>query len=352
MASKRKTTDIVAFVESISPCKQKSVRIKLQVGENTTKKAICFDLKKLTKFHEKKKSCEPLKLTNVLIENASPSTPNFAEIIINSACEIIEPQPKDITFGRREPELLITDINNLKQTMENELVSVQGKVTIDPLKETRIVSSFGRNCKISDNNFISDHTATIHLTLWNEWIDEFADKFAAGTNKFKLFNVLLKYFDGKGLYVSTCSDTFTELYNTEDEITVELPGQSSLEVEVMTIDEIDTVGRFVYGYVCSKCSKTIAPSKNSIVRCAVCATSQKADRLEQTMKVEVGCSVLPTNPYVIAYGDLLMLWPVVRVDCVFSIDETQVTEQILNSKNLKIQVNHQTRTIMACQTCD
>ena len=323
----------------------KNLSVKLQVDENTTKRAICYDMNKVTKLQQKKSSCEPLKLKNVLIEKPSCSNPNFAEIIINSSCEITEPLPADVTFKRNEPPLTITALDDLDQSKIDELVSLKGRVSLGGDDHIRVVTSFGRKCKLSDS-FISDQSKTMPITLWNESICYFNQKAEEGLHHFKIFNLIVKYYDSKGLYLSTCSDTFAEEFEPDENIVPNLPNVVS--EERLTITEFDTVGKFVYGFICKKCFKIIVAggTKTIVVRCSSCGTSYKSDKLQRVMKVEVGSPDLEENPYIINHCDLIKIWPdIMDGEDMFSLNENNLTERILTSIDIKVLADHRNHVL-------
>ena len=174
MAVNRKDKDIVAFISNMSPSKQSSVRMSLQVGPNAVKKAICFDLSKLATFKKKHLSGEPVKIANCMVQE--PSNKNFAAIIINSKSRLYEPQPNDIQFERTEQKLEITNIGDIGREMVGHLVSVKGKLKIE--NKVRIIQSSynSTDSKISSDNVIADETAMMQFTLWDHWIQLFQDK--------------------------------------------------------------------------------------------------------------------------------------------------------------------------------
>ena len=109
--------------------------------------------------------------------------------------------------------------------------------------------------------------------------------------------------------MSTCSDTFAEAYAIGKDVSPEFPNQSNQD-ELITITVFDTVGRFMYEYICSRCLKTIVTGTGNtvVVRCSSCGTFHELQKLQQTMKVEVETSDLPDYLRVLDYYDLMKLY--------------------------------------------
>ena len=185
MASKRKTTDIVAYVKHISPRKEQSFRLSLQTDEGTVKKAICFDLKKLPMLKDRKQLYEMVKLNKVVVDK--PTNAHFAEIVINSLSEITDPQPAEVNFARTEPVLDIVSIESIQEVMIGELKCVEGVITLGPAVKS--VQTNGRWVDVLEGNYVTDQSGLIALTLWQEWINFFRDRVENGSVHFKV-NIL------------------------------------------------------------------------------------------------------------------------------------------------------------------
>ena len=193
--SKRKTSDVVGFVDQVSPSKKPPFRFVIQTGENTTKKAICFDITKLNDFKKKQDSCEPVKILDVVLQEAVKES--HAEIVVNTYSRLKDPTPADINFPRKEVVLDVDTIIDVKEKDVGVLVSVIGKLDVSRSREKN-VPSYGR---LTENNFISDQTATIPLTMWGDWIDYFGVKIAEENVHFKFYNFQVKHFDPIGKYL-------------------------------------------------------------------------------------------------------------------------------------------------------
>ena len=338
MSTKREERDIVAFVANLSPTKQNSARVSLQVGSESIKKGIIFDLSKLPVFKEKLQSGEPLKILNCVIDKVQ--NPNYAEVIINDSSKVVNPQPGDVSFERKEPKLVILKVKDLDKRMTNQLVSVAGKVVPCPSK-FRIVESFGKQKKLTDQNLFADDTGSISLTLWEEWINYFDDN----GDYFKLFNVVVKFYNDQ-LYLSTCSQSFAEVY--EDCVEVAIPG-SDVDVNIVKILEFDSVGKFQYYLNCCKCNKQIVPTSGTIAKCNNCGFSMKTSKLSKSLIIPVSCIAEFTGQFFIDFNDLAAYTQAFdSSDNVFTVDEDKVVNFILNVTSQYFECNARKRTLKFC----
>ena len=180
--SKRKVTDIVAYVNTVSPQKKKSFKMQVQLAEGV-KKAICFDTTKINQLKTVKQSSEAIKFENAIIEEQSGNS-NFADIIINKSTKIVTPQPSEVTFKKSDVIYQIIPIKAIDQSMDGELVSVEGMITLS--EETKQIEKFGKTLTLSDKNYFTDKSATIRLTLWDEWIAYFKEQNELGIKTFKV----------------------------------------------------------------------------------------------------------------------------------------------------------------------
>ena len=337
---KRNLCDLVAYVTQISPAKKaKSARLKLQIGDNEVKRAVCFDMSKMETLRQKKVSCEPMKLQNVVIDKQS--NPLFAEYIINTKTTITNPQPNEVAFPHNEPVLATLAINHIDLSKVGEVVSVRGLVT-DRHRKLRVAEVFNRNSNISDNNFISDPTGTVSFTMWDQWIQYFDDEKEKGNTHFLLFNLLVKEFDSK-LYLTTFSDTFVEIDSSPIDFDANIPPVIEDEEHVL-LPSFDIVGKFRYSYLCLKCGKNINININSnIVKCKMCHAMQRSNNLEKSLDVEVGSGMLGVKMFTISYENISRIWPVVSgiVD-LFDVDEAAITNVLLSAQDIAVIVNNET----------
>ena len=160
-----------------------------------------------------------MKLVNVVVDK--PINPNFSESVINSRTDIKQPQPTETTFQRQEPVLTLTTVNLVQQKEVNNLVFVEGVVTLRSNNKSTEV--FGKPTDLSENNYITDHTGNVSLTVWEEWISFFKDNADQNVKHFKPFNLIVKYYVSKGIHVSTCRETFADRSTPTKEIQVEVP---------------------------------------------------------------------------------------------------------------------------------
>ena len=242
--SKRKVVDIVGYVDHISPRKEKSFRFTIQCGKNDIKKATCFDNSKLNELTRSQESCEPIKMVNVVSQEVVKDS--HAEIIVNSSTALTKPRPSDLDFDRSEQILQTTTIDALHKSKVGQLVSVAGKMDLSKGKLKEVIC-FGSTNTVMENAYIYDESGVITIHFWNEWIKYINKKIEEHASSFVLHNVMLKYFDATGLYLSTCSATYlkTSLATFE---TKELPLEN--DPSEVTLVTIRSVKQITYCYVC------------------------------------------------------------------------------------------------------
>ena len=328
MEAKRKEADVVAFITNINSPRKTSLRFTLQTDAETTKRTILFDMSQAAKVREKHSSGEPIKIKRALLEQ--PTNKNFAEIVVNSRSVIEDPQPEDVNFARKEALLKITKISDIPSKCPDEMISVQGKLTFS--SKIRLVQSYGKQTKLAEENYISDNTGTVKLTLWENWINEFE---TAGGKFIKIFNLVVKEFEGKK-YLATSVDTFmTELENPIENVVIKIPNQ----VKEVVIKEVTGVGKFNYTMMCPTCQKQNPAKVDPIVTCNHCEFSSKANRFQKTLLIPIISDELEEKVH-IDYENLVIKYPRLSSKDIFRVDEQRIKETLFSIKNESVIVEN------------
>ena len=77
----------------------------------------------------------------------------------------------------------------------------------------------------------------------------------------------------------------------------------------------------------------------------MCGVSQKSQQLNKSIDVELYSSDLELDvSYTMVYNSMVSVWPSLKFDDIFKVDETACIKQILEAEKIKVNVNHEKRT--------
>ena len=170
------------YVHDLSPTIKRSraksfpyFNFSLQVETAMKRRAVCYDTSKHKILKGYQESREPISLQNVT-EKRSLTDPSLSDLILNKRSRIEAANNNDIGFEFQEdppaPAQQLTSIYDVTSLGENELVSVQGILTLRADSVQQVVMKDGFLVPMLDRCTITDDTATIRLTLWGNVIEE------------------------------------------------------------------------------------------------------------------------------------------------------------------------------------
>ena len=96
--AKRRTTDLFRYIHGMSPQKaNKSFYFRIQTDKfGDLKKAICFDKEMFSSLRDKRLSGEPVKISDVVLQDKTDS--RFPEVIVNISSKITEVDTIEMDF--------------------------------------------------------------------------------------------------------------------------------------------------------------------------------------------------------------------------------------------------------------
>lgn len=329
--SKRKSSDVYGYIHATSPQKaNKSFHFRMQVDKSgKVKKAICFDKEKYSTIKEKVLSGEPVKISNVLVQEKVEN--QFAEIIVNKSSRVSNVDPIQMNFEIVEVEKQLITLN--MDLTVGDLVSVRAKIDLKHAVEKSVVYS-KKSVQVMNQAFLFDKHGDMELTIWDEWITFFKAEIEKNNTYFQFNNLLVKEFNGS-LSLSTCSDTHCLLLPNED---IPEPKKESLTV----VKEFDLVQNVLHQFICLNCAEGInAIDHAEFVKCESCLVSQRAKKLNTRVVVQVKAASLGESFYNLNTRELK---PVVseNVDLSsFSTDKDLVIEKVMGLKNVVVEVQQE-----------
>jgi len=329
---KRADTEIIAYVESVSPSKRNRrdttdySDITFQLHGGKKRRAVCFSERKRLLLLERKNNKTAVKLSKFNIAKDS------ATVYINDMTYISKPRPEEYSFQFEDKSASCSaNWMTLKEALEcceeMQLVNIKAKV-ID-ISETQLVSQ--KQLRMA-HCVISDGEATTKLVLWEKDVN------AVQRGKAFNFEQLRVRMENNAKVLNTTKNTVINENNDENLKKVEAK-DFNLESNIKTINvsKIDMIEHFSINKVCLKCNKHIIQNTSDyILKCDFCKYTMRKNSCKSSVvvKIVVTDSSLPSNNnihLVIFHNELVQL---LKTEEVY--DEQFVSLSLFKLENLKI----------------
>ena len=281
------------------------------------KKSIWFDTSKSSKVEEFYNSGSPVKLHNVTLQDNSGSSKYLSEIKLNTRSSLTTADNSEIDFQqdkrmvkkglsgsskylseiklntrsslttadnskidfqqdkRMVKKGLKADIKHIFQLSDGDLVTVDGIITLNHSDPVEQQCKNGKFQSMLENNFISDGTGTIKLTLWDSHID--LEKVQQGIPCFSFNNVRVKTFMGSVALTSLAKSQILPHAEPPMELQNVLPPEEpeADDTIVMNAEKILLVSNYTEYASCLNCGKKIT-ELNVVddIKCTICGSSQ------------------------------------------------------------------------------
>ena len=194
----------------------------------------------------------------------------------------------------------------------------------------------GKQVKVLNQCYISDGTATVEVTIWEEWIDYFKDQSKSGKKFFSFHNLLVKQF-GTNKTLQTCSDTFTEVLETPL-LDVAFDIDDEDKEQELVIKEFDVVKHVKYHMLCGSCSKKLKATNTVLIKCETCGSTCRTQNLKKFVTVVVQCKELGDDAYNL---DATML----HSGNIFEDDKDVIVSNIMELSNIHVKSNKVLKTL-------
>lgn len=338
---------LTGFIHNVSETKKSKQRsfpyfnFSLQVSDKETHRGVCYDSSKESILRGYQDSRQPATLTNVT-KKRSLLDSSKDDIIINKRSRV-EPATTSVISFEYDEHLTaehaqeLTSLDNIASVDEGQLSSVKGIITLqhEHIKEYSMQNS--TTVPMLNRCVITDHTASVRLTLWGNTIKE-----AINHPCCIMTSVRVKNFNGVKYLSSTPSTTLTE---TEEKFP--LPSEelfdSFFRATKILVDHLRVADSFKTWRICTKCAKPIpqsASADTTIVKCENCNAVQPVSSCEINASVRV--AVRRDTDYELIW--LTAFKPVLQQmlqqpseDISINSSEDQVYNQLFKLKNFELE---------------
>lgn len=272
------------YVHNVSPSRRNTnqsfsyFNFSLQVSQTTTRNAICYDPGKKKLLKRFQESRQPATLINIT-QKRNPQQPLEENIIVTRRSRIVAANDNDIPYeydDNSAPEYQepLTTLQNIAYLAQNQIVSVKGVLTLSAEDVEEVTISSGATIPKLNHCVITDHTATVRLTLWGNTIQNVTNH-----NSYFVSTVRVKQFDRTNYLTTTPKTTFIK---TEEDFP--LPKQelfdSFFQPTTIFVKQIHLVDTFKTSLRCNNCTKTLSHLKSTntstaIIKCPNCSVTQR-----------------------------------------------------------------------------
>ena len=269
----------------------------LQISDNTTRRAICYDPRRQKILKRYQHSREPATFTNIT-EKRSLLDPSQDDIIVTKRSRIEPANNNDIPFEYSEdstaqnPQML-TDLHKVASLNEKQIVSVKGAITLCPEYVQQVTTRRGATINVLDRCVITDDTATVRLALWGHSVNEVTNH-----GSYIITNVQVKNFDSTN-YLTTIPSTV--ITTTEDRFP--LPTAQAFndffDATTIFVRQVSLVDKFKTWFSCTNCARSLSQptsiTTTSTAKCPSCKATQRISSCDTKSSVRIAVRRDNTN---------------------------------------------------------
>lgn len=279
---------VSGYVYSVSP-KKKSRKafpyfeFKIQTGDEQSRRVVCYDESQRPKIRSFQDSREPVKLRNIT-RKPSIFNPQSLDIFVNKRSKIEKANNStiDYEFNRNleEEETSVTELSQLPNLAVEQLLTVEGRVNFDGDPIVRDTDGVQRT--MLERCAITDDTATVKLTLWNDLIDE-----VENSTCYILTNVRVKEYDSKK-YLTTTPNTEIKRSTNTFPIADEATFQNLFGIYTIVVPRVELLDHYKKSFSCKSCNRTLTDiSSENIVKCQQCGAIQQLNTCSQIASIRM-----------------------------------------------------------------